>query len=36
MYPNSIYFGITVVPYMGTLGPTYILLGCMDPLGFRF
>ena len=30
MYPNSIYFGLKVVPR----GPKYILFGYMDPLGY--
>ena len=31
MYPSSIYFGLNVVPFLGTLGPKYILFGYMDP-----
>ena len=34
MYPNSIYFGLKVVPIWVLLGPKYILFGYMDPLGF--
>ena len=31
IYPNSIYFGLKVVPILGTLGPKYKLFGHMDP-----
>ena len=34
--PNSIYFGLQVVPlyiYIGSVDPKYILFGYMDPLG---
>ena len=33
MYPDSIYFGLKVLPIIGTLGPKYILVGYMDPEG---
>ena len=33
--PNSLYFGLKVVP-IGTLGPKYILFGYMDPEGRGF
>ena len=33
--PNSRYFGLEVVPFVGPLGPMYILGNYMDPLGGR-
>ena len=34
MYPNSIYFGLKVLPNKGTLGPKYILFGHMGPYNY--
>ena len=35
MYSYSIYIGLKVTPYIGTLGAKYILFGYMDPLGYN-
>ena len=36
MYSYGIYFGLKVVPIIGTLGFMYILIRYMDPLGDCF